>query len=146
VRYAVLVARAPLDRLKSDLQRQQKALARSVKSLPALNPTLARRLARDLEKTERVLAKFDEGTYGICELCGQTIDPERLVKMPMTDRCADCDPTRRGRAAQHKRPANAGKPVVASVPKSTAKNGRTAVKTAPAKRRAAPAKKPSARS
>src|ERR1700684_375595 len=35
-------------------------------------------LERGLERTERALAKLDEGTYGICDACGRPIAPGRL--------------------------------------------------------------------
>lgn len=36
------------------------------------------------------LKTLDEGTYGICERCGQPIDPERLKIMPETRLCVSC--------------------------------------------------------
>ena len=43
-----------------------------------------------LEKTERALAKLDEGTYGVCDGCGAPIAPGRLKAMPETGLCVDC--------------------------------------------------------
>src|SRR5471030_2461952 len=39
-------------------------------------------LERGLGRTERALAKLDEGTYGVCDACGATIAPGRLEAMP----------------------------------------------------------------
>ena len=43
--------------------------------------------ARSLEVA---LRKAEEGDYGACEVCGQTIDPARLAILPHTKRCIDC--------------------------------------------------------
>ena len=36
------------------------------------------------------LRKVKEGTYGICEMCGEEIDPARLEIMPHTSLCVRC--------------------------------------------------------
>src|SRR4051794_29598213 len=43
-----------------------------------------------LERTERALAKLDDGTYGRCDACGEPIAPERLAAMPDVVLCLDC--------------------------------------------------------
>jgi DnaK suppressor protein len=47
----------------------------------------------NLEVTEakilRALAKFDDGTYGCCDVCGQPINPKRLAAMPESAVCID---------------------------------------------------------
>jgi DnaK suppressor protein len=45
---------------------------------------------RGLERTERALAKLDEGTYGICDTCGDPIARGRLRAMPDGVLCLDC--------------------------------------------------------
>ena len=51
------------------------------------------------------LEKIDNGTYGICESCGQDIEPERLEALPITSLCIECK--RREEAKQRmKRTAN----------------------------------------
>src|SRR3954468_5613583 len=40
-----------------------------------------------LARTERALTKLDEGTYGICDNCGQPIAPARLEAMPDSVLC-----------------------------------------------------------
>ena len=47
-------------------------------------------LERGLERTERALAKLDEGTYGICDACGDPIARGRLRAMPDGVLCLDC--------------------------------------------------------
>jgi len=54
-----------------------------------------------LSQVEEALERQRAGTYGICENCGQPIDPERLRARPEATFCIDCqrdqesDPTRR---------------------------------------------------
>ncbi len=47
-------------------------------------------LEAGLERTERALAKLDEGTYGLCDGCGGAIAPKRLEAMPDVVFCVDC--------------------------------------------------------
>jgi DnaK suppressor protein len=47
-------------------------------------------LERGLERVERALTKLDQGTYGICDLCGAPISPGRLKAMPDGVLCVSC--------------------------------------------------------
>lgn len=41
-------------------------------------------------KIKEALARIDEGTYGKCEECGESISVERLEARPVTTLCIDC--------------------------------------------------------
>jgi DnaK suppressor protein len=43
---------------------------------------LEERLRRLLSEVEHALQKFEDGTYGLCDVCGQPIDRERLEVFP----------------------------------------------------------------
>ncbi len=43
---------------------------------------LAAKAQEMIEEIDRALAKFDEGTYGICEVSGEPIPEERLEAIP----------------------------------------------------------------
>jgi DnaK suppressor protein len=43
-----------------------------------------------LSKIEAALERIGEGTYGICEECGEPIGVERLKARPVTTLCIDC--------------------------------------------------------
>jgi DnaK suppressor protein len=45
---------------------------------------------RLLAQVEAALARFDEGLYGICERCGDHIDPARLKALPYATLCMSC--------------------------------------------------------
>ncbi len=52
-------------------------------------------LERGVDRTERALAKLDEGTYGMCDACGAPISPGRLRAMPDGVLCLDCSASER---------------------------------------------------
>jgi DnaK suppressor protein len=41
-------------------------------------------------KIKEALARIDDGTFGICEECGEEISEERLKARPVTTLCIDC--------------------------------------------------------
>ena len=43
-----------------------------------------------LEKIEKALARIDEGTFGLCEECGEFIGVERLTVRPEATLCIRC--------------------------------------------------------
>jgi RNA polymerase-binding transcription factor DksA len=56
---------------------------------------LAGQLLETLTEIEDALAKFDAGTYGDCENCGQHIAEARLEAMPAARFCINCASARR---------------------------------------------------
>jgi RNA polymerase-binding transcription factor DksA len=46
-------------------------------------------IEQELADVERALALLDEGTYGQCETCGQTVDDAVLARAPATRFCPD---------------------------------------------------------
>ena len=45
---------------------------------------------REIAEISMALARIDEGTYGVCEVCGKDIGTARLTAMPMARRCIPC--------------------------------------------------------
>ena len=45
---------------------------------------------RELRQIEIALKELDEGTYGICKMCEEPINPERLKIKPFARYCIDC--------------------------------------------------------
>jgi DnaK suppressor protein len=45
---------------------------------------------RLINKIKEALERLDNGTYGICELCGDEISEARLKVRPVTTLCIDC--------------------------------------------------------
>jgi DnaK suppressor protein len=52
--------------------------------------TLEKRIKDQLAEVEHALHKFEEGTYGLCDSCGQPIDPARLEALPQANLCLNC--------------------------------------------------------
>ncbi len=51
---------------------------------------LEKRIRDQLAEVEHALNKFEEGTYGLCDSCGQSIDPARLEALPQANLCLKC--------------------------------------------------------
>jgi RNA polymerase-binding transcription factor DksA len=43
---------------------------------------LEKQIKEKLNEVEHALDKFAQGTYGLCDICGQPIDPARLEALP----------------------------------------------------------------
>jgi len=52
--------------------------------------TLEKRIRGQLAEVEHALQKFEDGTYGQCDNCGQPIDPARLEALPQASLCLNC--------------------------------------------------------
>ena len=109
---------ANFDQLRSRLEGEQKRLLGELEQLEANGrPTEERREGspfgkREEEATEsfelekrlalekqirdhlagvgHALDKFEKGTYGLCDGCGQPIAPDRLEALPQASLCVDC--------------------------------------------------------
>jgi RNA polymerase-binding transcription factor DksA len=44
----------------------------------------------ELQRVERALQRLRAGTYGVCVMCHERIEPERLDTVPEAERCARC--------------------------------------------------------
>jgi DnaK suppressor protein len=43
-----------------------------------------------LSQVQDALERFEQGTYGVCERCGDEIDPARLKALPYVSLCLRC--------------------------------------------------------
>ena len=55
-----------------------------------LSVSFAKRYSNMLKQIDQALARVDEGSYGICEECGEKIDKKRLEILPFTPYCIQC--------------------------------------------------------
>jgi DnaK suppressor protein len=51
---------------------------------------LEKQLCDTLAKVDRALKKYEAGTYGICDICAQPIDEDRLKALPSASLCVKC--------------------------------------------------------
>jgi RNA polymerase-binding protein DksA len=54
------------------------------------NLALKRHLERLLAQIEAAVSRIEQGVYGLCERCGQAINPERLEALPYATTCLNC--------------------------------------------------------
>jgi DnaK suppressor protein len=48
------------------------------------------REAKLIKKIKKALERIDNGSFGICETCGEEISIERLKARPVTTQCIEC--------------------------------------------------------
>ncbi|MEN8613918.1 TraR/DksA family transcriptional regulator [Dehalogenimonas sp. THU2] len=51
---------------------------------------LEKRVLDQIAEVEHALHKLEKGTFGKCEMCGQTMDPARLTALPYARLCVAC--------------------------------------------------------
>lgn len=51
---------------------------------------LEKRVTEQLAEVEHALQKFQNGTYGLCDICSQPIVPARLEALPQANLCLSC--------------------------------------------------------
>jgi len=51
---------------------------------------LEERLGESLNEVEHALQKYEAGTYGLCDFCGQAIEQARLEAIPQASLCLSC--------------------------------------------------------
>jgi DnaK suppressor protein len=56
----------------------------------ATSESVRRLLDENLRQAQRATSRRDQGTYGVCEDCGEAISAERLEFLPEATRCVAC--------------------------------------------------------
>ena len=51
---------------------------------------LEKRLEESLNEVEHAIQKYEAGTYGLCDSCGQPIEQARLEAIPQASLCMNC--------------------------------------------------------
>jgi len=51
---------------------------------------LGKRMEESLAEVEHALQKYEAGTYGLCDSCGQAIEQARLEAIPQASLCMKC--------------------------------------------------------
>jgi len=51
---------------------------------------IVRTLKKRLDEVDRALGKIDDGTFGVCIICGKDIGAARMEFRPTSVRCVDC--------------------------------------------------------
>ncbi len=53
-------------------------------------PRIRDRELKLIKKVKKALDRIENGTFGICESCGEAIGEKRLKARPVTTQCIDC--------------------------------------------------------
>ncbi len=51
---------------------------------------IGRKTREEISQVRRALARIEDGTYGLCQQCGQTILDDRLDALPEATLCLSC--------------------------------------------------------
>lgn len=62
----------------------------TVRLLNDLSREAAGHHSAEMRQLRQALARFEDGTYGLCEECGQPIGASRLLARPEARLCIDC--------------------------------------------------------
>jgi sigma-B regulation protein RsbU (phosphoserine phosphatase) len=75
--------------LREQLEKRRAVLKTAISSLPVVEAPRGARLVELLQEVDSAVQRMDEGTYGICEACHDTVEKERLIADPLVRLCLD---------------------------------------------------------
>ena len=87
------------DKCRQELEAERQELVESIEDLSEDGMTteealetsaLKDTLRATLTEVEHALSRLDNGTFGTCETCKQTISEERIAEVPAARLCVDC--------------------------------------------------------
>jgi len=119
IRNSLLLQKSEIMNRDSEFKKSQESISRFSDEADQTAQELQNNVSIHLHERERksllliekTLSKFSEGTYGLCEGCGDNIGLQRLQARPLAALCIACmEEIENG--AQHMRPKDKGSPVV----------------------------------
>jgi DnaK suppressor protein len=66
---------------------------------------LERRVMGLLSEVEHALQKLEKGTYGLCDICGQSVEMARLEVLPQANLCLSCKARQEAKSAKGRLPS-----------------------------------------
>ena len=79
---------------------REQLLLRRQKLEPVVSRTQTANLLQLLEQVDRALERVEAGSFGICEVCHGTLEPQRVLADPLARMCLDCLPPAEARALE----------------------------------------------
>src|SRR5437588_3208178 len=70
---------------RAQLLERRERLERAITGVPDARP-----FARLLDEVDAALARVERGTFGLCEVCHDTVEPERIAADPLVRACLSC--------------------------------------------------------
>jgi RNA polymerase-binding protein DksA len=84
---------ARLDRISANLQRgfnaDSKEMAKELEDSEVVD-ALGNEARGEIVKITAALTRMDEGNFGLCTECGESIDTNRVLAYPYAEECIDC--------------------------------------------------------
>ena len=74
---------------RQQLEKRRGVLKTAIASVPTVEDPGGARLVELLEEVDSAVKRMDEGTYGICDACHDTVEKERLIADPLVRLCLD---------------------------------------------------------
>ena len=74
---------------REQLEKRRVVLKTAISSVPAVEAPGKARLVELLQEVDSAVQRMDEGTYGICDTCHDTVEKERLIADPLVRLCLD---------------------------------------------------------
>jgi phosphoserine phosphatase RsbU/P len=75
--------------LREQLEKRRAVLKTAISSVPTEEAPRGARLVELLQEVDSAVQRMDEGTYGICDNCHDTVETERLIADPLVRLCLD---------------------------------------------------------
>jgi phosphoserine phosphatase RsbU/P len=76
--------------LREQLEKRRDSLKIAISTIrPAEGPASSAPFLKLLDEVELALRRMDDGTYGICDMCHDSVEKERLIADPLTRLCLD---------------------------------------------------------
>jgi phosphoserine phosphatase RsbU/P len=76
--------------LREQLEKRRDSLKVALSTIPATDaPASSAPFLKLLEQVEVAIREMDEGTYGICDVCHESVEKERLIANPLERLCLD---------------------------------------------------------
>ena len=76
--------------LRQQLEKRRSELKTNIAVIPVDDAEAAAPLLDLLQEVDSAVERMDNGTYGICEACHDTLGHERLITDPLAQMCLDC--------------------------------------------------------
>ena len=75
--------------IREQLEKRRVVLRTVISSVPTMEAPGGARLVELLQEVDSAVQRMDEGTYGICDTCHDTVEKERLIADPLVRLCLD---------------------------------------------------------
>jgi phosphoserine phosphatase RsbU/P len=75
--------------LREQLEKRREELKTNIAFIPVSDAEAAAPLLDLLQKVDSAVERMNDGTYGICDVCHDTVEKERLIADPLVQLCLD---------------------------------------------------------